>query len=62
MRKGSPIVRPVAVSVRVGQAVDTRGLTVDDRDELMAEVRRRIEDLIAQGPVATLIPDLQRRA
>jgi len=51
MRKGSPIVRPVAVSVRVGPAVDTRGLTVDDRDRLMADVRGRIEELIAQGPV-----------
>jgi 1-acyl-sn-glycerol-3-phosphate acyltransferase len=51
MRKGSPIVRPVTVSVRVGPAVDTRGLTIDDRDRLMADVRGRIEELIAQGPV-----------
>jgi 1-acyl-sn-glycerol-3-phosphate acyltransferase len=51
MRKGSPIVRPVTVSVRVGAAVETRGLTIADRDELMAEVRRRIEDLIREGPV-----------
>lgn len=51
MRKGSPIVRPVTVSIRVGPAVETRGMTTANRDELMAEVRRRIDDLIAQGPV-----------
>jgi hypothetical protein len=51
MRKGSAVIRPVMVSVRVGRPVDTRGMTIDDRDRLMAEVRVRIEALIAEGPV-----------
>ncbi len=50
LRKGSPIIRPVTVSVRVGAPVETRGMTIDNRDELMAEVRQRIELLIAEGP------------
>ena len=51
MRKGSAVIRPVMVSVRVCRPVDTRGMTIDDRDRLMAEVRVRIEALIAEGPV-----------
>ncbi len=51
MRKGSAIIRPVAVSVRIGQPVQTAGMTVDDRDRLVMEVRSRIEELLAQGPV-----------
>ena len=39
MRKGSAIVRPVRVSVRVGQPIPTAGLTLDDRDALIARVR-----------------------
>ncbi len=52
MRKGSAIIRPVAVSVRIGAPVDTRGMTVDERDHLMAEVRSRIEGLLAEGPIS----------
>lgn len=47
MRKGSPIVRPVHVTVRIGAPVDTAGLGLDDRDRIIAEVRRRIEGLLA---------------
>ena len=49
MRKGSPIVRPVQVTVRVGEPVETAGLGVEDRDRLIAEVRGRIESLLAQN-------------
>lgn len=49
MRKGSPIVRPVRVTVRIGQPVPTAGLTLDDRDQLIARVRTEIEALLAQG-------------
>jgi 1-acyl-sn-glycerol-3-phosphate acyltransferase len=52
MRKGSAIIRPVTVSVRIGQPVETRGMTLDDRDRLVAEVRARIEALLAAGPIA----------
>jgi 1-acyl-sn-glycerol-3-phosphate acyltransferase len=47
MRKGSAFVRPVSVTVRIGQPVETAGLTTDDRDELIATVRSRIEALLA---------------
>ena len=51
MRKGSAIIRPVTVSVRIGRPVATRGMTIGDRDRLMVEVRARIEALIAEGSV-----------
>jgi 1-acyl-sn-glycerol-3-phosphate acyltransferase len=53
MRKGSWIVRPVHVSVRVGKPIPTTGLTLADRDALMARVRTEVEALIAEGPVWT---------
>ena len=43
MRKGSWIVRPVDVTVRIGEPVETTDLTDDDRDRLIAMVRERIE-------------------
>ncbi|HXG89937.1 MAG TPA: lysophospholipid acyltransferase family protein [Vicinamibacterales bacterium] len=51
MRKGSAIVHPVRVTVRIGQPVDTIGKTSADRDEVVEEVRRRIEALLREGPV-----------
>lgn len=51
MRRGSAIVRPVTLSVRIGAPVFTDTLTLDDRDALIATVRERIAALIAQGPV-----------
>lgn len=52
MQKGSPIVRPTTVSVRIGQPVDTRGLDISDREMLADTVRARVEALLAMGPVA----------
>lgn len=51
MRKGSAIVRPVTVSVRLGEPIETAGLTPADRDVLIERVRERIEGLLRQGPV-----------
>jgi 1-acyl-sn-glycerol-3-phosphate acyltransferase len=51
MRKGSRIIRPVTVSIRVGEPIETAGLQLTDRDALIAKVRTRIEALIAEGPV-----------
>jgi 1-acyl-sn-glycerol-3-phosphate acyltransferase len=48
MRKGSAFVRPVMVLVRVGLPIATTGLTMDDRDELIAKVRTEIEGLLAR--------------
>ena len=46
MRKGSWLIRPVVVDISVGQPVATVGMTPDDRDALIAEVRSRIEALL----------------
>lgn len=48
MRKGSAIVRPVRVTVRIGEPVETAGYTLDERDALIAVVRERIEALLRQ--------------
>jgi 1-acyl-sn-glycerol-3-phosphate acyltransferase len=53
MRKGSAIVRPVHVSVRIGKPVPTAGLTLADRDQLIEQVRRQVQALLDQGPVWT---------
>jgi len=47
MRKGSFVIQPVRVRVRFGEPVATTGLTLDDRDALMATVRARVEALLA---------------
>ena len=47
MRKGSPWVRPVMVDIVVGEPIPTTGLTLDDRDELIARVRAEVERLRA---------------
>jgi 1-acyl-sn-glycerol-3-phosphate acyltransferase len=51
MRKGSRIVRPVTVSVRIGEPIDTRGMEIADREALADLVRARVEDLLVQGPI-----------
>jgi hypothetical protein len=35
----------VMVDVRIGEPVETAGLTLDNRDELIDTVRARIEDM-----------------
>jgi 1-acyl-sn-glycerol-3-phosphate acyltransferase len=49
MRKGSAVVRPVRVSVRIGEPIPTEGLTVDDRDIVIEQVRTAIRVLLSQG-------------
>ena len=51
MRKGSPIVRPTTVSVRIGEPVETRGMELSDRERLADLVRARVEELLALGPL-----------
>ncbi len=51
MRRGSAIIRPATVSVRIGEPVETAGFTLDDRDRIIALVRERIEGLLRQGPI-----------
>jgi 1-acyl-sn-glycerol-3-phosphate acyltransferase len=53
MRKGSPIVRPVHVSVRIGTPIPTAGLRLEDRDDLIARVRDEVQKLLREGPIWT---------
>jgi 1-acyl-sn-glycerol-3-phosphate acyltransferase len=45
MRRGSWLVRPATVLIRIGEPVETAGLGIDDRDEVIRLVRARIEAL-----------------
>jgi 1-acyl-sn-glycerol-3-phosphate acyltransferase len=47
MVKGSRLIRPVRVDVRIGTPIETAGMTIDDRDRLIDAARGQIEDLIA---------------
>jgi len=51
MRKGSAVVRPVKVTVRIGPPIATAGMTVDDRDALIEHTRAAVRGLLDQGPV-----------
>ena len=51
MRKGSAIVHPVDVSVRIGEPIPTAGMTLDDRDMLIERVRVAIRELLDRGSV-----------
>jgi 1-acyl-sn-glycerol-3-phosphate acyltransferase len=46
LRKGSLIIYPVTVRVRIGEPVETAGMTLDDREELVSRVRSRVADLL----------------
>jgi 1-acyl-sn-glycerol-3-phosphate acyltransferase len=52
MRKGSPIIWPVTVDVKLGPAVETAGMSVDDRDRLIDTVR---------GAIAAMLDELAAR-
>ena len=51
MRKGSHIIQPITLTIRVGEPIETVGLDVKDRDVLITRVRARIADLLAEAPV-----------
>ena len=63
MQKGSWFVRPVMVDVKIGEPVETAGMTLDDRDQLIEIVRARIEDPeVLRSEVLSLRPqDLRTR-
>jgi 1-acyl-sn-glycerol-3-phosphate acyltransferase len=46
MRKGSPWIRPVTVHVRFGPPIETAGLTIHDRDALVARARAEVARLL----------------
>ena len=47
MRKGSPMIYPVTVTIRFGPPIETAGLTMDDRDELVERARSEVARLLA---------------
>lgn len=54
MAKGSAIIRPVMVHVRIGAPIETTGATLEDRDRLAAMTRERIRTMLG---LATDGPD-----
>ena len=52
MRKGSFVVRPARVSIRIGRPIETAHVSIDDRDRVVAEARQQIQELLKEGPVA----------
>ena len=46
MRKGSPIIYPVEVRIRFGAPVETAAVPLEERDRLIADVRRRVEEML----------------
>lgn len=53
MQRGSRIIRPVRVSIRVGKPIETAELSLDDRDALIVRVREAIAGLLAEGPIGS---------
>ena len=49
MHKGSAVVQPVDVTVRIGEPIPTAGLTLADRDALITRVRSEVQKLLAEG-------------
>jgi 1-acyl-sn-glycerol-3-phosphate acyltransferase len=56
MTKGSRLIRPVRVDVRVGVPIETTGMTLDDRDRLIVIARKQIEDLLDRDEFQILPP------
>jgi 1-acyl-sn-glycerol-3-phosphate acyltransferase len=49
MKKGSLVIRPVRVTVRLGRPIETTSRTLDERDALIAQVRTAVADLLQEG-------------
>jgi len=50
MRKGSWLIRPVRTRIHVGSPIETTGLDLEQRDEVIARVRGAIEALMQTDP------------
>ena len=46
MRKGSPFIRPVTVTVKIGAPIPTKGMDLADRERLADQVRAAVEGLL----------------
>ncbi len=51
MRKGSPIIRPVAVSVRIGAPIEPARFEVEQRSALIEATRSAMQNLLSAGPI-----------
>jgi 1-acyl-sn-glycerol-3-phosphate acyltransferase len=51
MRKGSRLVRPTTVSIRIGEPIETKGMSLADREMLAERVRERVQQLLELGPL-----------
>jgi 1-acyl-sn-glycerol-3-phosphate acyltransferase len=49
MVKGSRLIRPVTVDVFVGTPIETAGMTLDDRDRLIATARGQMERMLGEA-------------
>jgi 1-acyl-sn-glycerol-3-phosphate acyltransferase len=47
MRKGSPLIYPVEVTIRFGLPIESVGMTLDDRDGLVTHVRDEVARMLA---------------
>ena len=60
MRRGSKIIRPVNISIRVGKPIETAGMQMTDRDALIAQIASPVrwvecvQTLVANGVTDTL--------
>jgi 1-acyl-sn-glycerol-3-phosphate acyltransferase len=54
MAKGSLVIRPVRVDIRVGTLIETKGMTLEDRDEVAQAARKQIEQMLDAGRRETL--------
>jgi 1-acyl-sn-glycerol-3-phosphate acyltransferase len=51
MHKGSRLIHPVTVSIRVGAPIETSTLSTGDRDALIRRVREKIAEMVSAGPL-----------
>jgi 1-acyl-sn-glycerol-3-phosphate acyltransferase len=49
MKKGSLVIRPVRITVRLGRPIETATLTLDERDALITRVRTAVANLLQEG-------------
>jgi 1-acyl-sn-glycerol-3-phosphate acyltransferase len=50
MQRGSKVIRPVTITIRIGRPIETTGLRLEDRAALILQVRQQIEAMLADGP------------
>jgi 1-acyl-sn-glycerol-3-phosphate acyltransferase len=48
MHKGSKLVWPTTVTVTIGPPIETAGMSLDDRDTLIATVRDRVQQMLTE--------------